>query len=231
MDESVKPLPPPDKLPRKQSGYSSPPWKTSSTNKTDESSQNQSEVRVTHSTGGQKGSKLERFDLLPWDCLQEVARLYGKGAEKYEERNWERGYPMSLSFAALQRHLVAFWQGESHDKETGCHHLASVVFHAFALMRFEKMSPTLDTRPAPTASDEPKSSYGSLVPPPSQLANGVSGIKTPGSSASGSRPGVVPCEFISERHHFTAWRDGEPGRRERYCKVCGAEEWKMSVAK
>lgn len=88
-------------------------------------------------TGGQKGSKLARFDLLPWEELFEVAELYGVGAAKYAERNWELGYKWSLSFAALLRHLVLFWCGESLDKETGKHHLTSVVFHALAMMHFD----------------------------------------------------------------------------------------------
>src|SRR5690625_7397406 len=62
------------------------------------------EVRVTSDTGGQKGSKKARFDLIPVVPLWEVAEVYGKGAEKYEDRNWERGYDWSLSFAALRRH-------------------------------------------------------------------------------------------------------------------------------
>lgn len=108
------------------------------------------EVTVTNPlTGGQKGSKMERFDLLPWPELAEVARLYGQGASKYSARNWEKGYEVSLSFAALMRHLTAFWGGEDYDKQTGCHHLASVIFHASAMMRFTNgyYPDELDDRP------------------------------------------------------------------------------------
>lgn len=108
------------------------------------------EVRVVNpQTGGAKGGKEERFDLLPWPELTEVARLYGKGANKYEDRNWEKGYLASLSMAALMRHLTAFWGGENYDKETECHHLASVVFHALAMMRFTNGTypEELDNRP------------------------------------------------------------------------------------
>lgn len=42
------------------------------------------EVRITDpDSGGQKGSKPARFDLIPHDSLWQVAELYGKGAEKY----------------------------------------------------------------------------------------------------------------------------------------------------
>jgi hypothetical protein len=102
---------------------------------------------VTASTGGEKGSKLARFDLLPWDQLWKVAELYGRGAKKYDDRNWEKGYPVSLSMAALVRHLSLFWQGEDNDPETGCSHLASVIFHALAMMRFIETFPAMDNRP------------------------------------------------------------------------------------
>lgn len=106
------------------------------------------EVRVVNEkTGGEKGSKLARFDLLPWAELEKVAEHYGRGAAKYEDRNWEKGYDWSLSYASLVRHLVAFWNGENIDPEMGSEHLAAVVFHALALMFFAEHHPDLDNSP------------------------------------------------------------------------------------
>jgi hypothetical protein len=113
-----------------------------------------SEVRVTSSTGGSKGKKLARYDLIPAGPLHTLAELYGKGAEKYEDRNWERGYAWSLSFAALNRHLWLFWQGVDIDEETGLPHLAAVLFHAAALMQFTNTHPEFDDRPTHTALTE-----------------------------------------------------------------------------
>lgn len=105
------------------------------------------EMRMTdETTGAQKGSKLERFDLIPVAPLEAVARHYGIGAAKYADRNWERGYRWSWSFAALCRHLFAFWRGEDIDQETGSPHLAAVVFHCFALMEFGRTHRELDDR-------------------------------------------------------------------------------------
>lgn len=105
------------------------------------------EVRVINEkTGGQKGLKDIRWDLVPIEPMQEVARLYNEGAKKYAKDNWRKGYDWSLSYAAMQRHATQFWNGESYDEETGCHHLSSVVFHALALMEFEKTHPELDDR-------------------------------------------------------------------------------------
>lgn len=106
------------------------------------------EVRVTDATtGGQKGSKEVRMDLVPVLPLTELARLYGRGASKYEDRNWERGYAWHLSYAALLRHVTQWWGGENRDPEMGVSHMACVAFHAFALAQFEVTHPELDDRP------------------------------------------------------------------------------------
>lgn len=109
-----------------------------------------SEIRITDpTTGGQKGQKPERFDLIPWDALQEVARVYGKGAEKYEPNNWLRGYKWSLSFGALLRHVTQFWLGKEYDDGpggTGCRHLACAAFHCLALMTFSMRKLGTDDR-------------------------------------------------------------------------------------
>lgn len=99
---------------------------------------------VDPDTGGEKGRKAEQYSLVPRGPLGEVARLYGVGAEKYARNNWRRGYRWSLSVDALERHLAAFTAGEFYDEETECHHLASVVFHAFALMEFTVTHPEKD---------------------------------------------------------------------------------------
>ena len=106
------------------------------------------EVRVKDpTTGGEKGQKLCRPDLLPMEPLMQVATHYGVGAKKYSLNNWRKGYAWSLSFAALMRHALQFWNGDDDDQETGSSHMAAVVFHAFALMEFRNTHPELDDRP------------------------------------------------------------------------------------
>lgn len=103
------------------------------------------EVRVRDSkTGAEKGAKLARFSLIPPEFLLALAEHYGKGARKYADRNWERGYKWSLSVDALERHLTAFKLGEFYDNcsadcpaecvdHTGSHHLICAAWHACAL--------------------------------------------------------------------------------------------------
>lgn len=111
---------------------------------------------MTSDTGGVKGQKEARYDLIPGEALEMLARNYGRGAKKYDERNWERGYDWSLSFAALNRHLWQFWNGEDMDEEIGLHHMSCVLFHAMALLQFqlhpEKYS-KYDNRPSTQRED------------------------------------------------------------------------------
>lgn len=102
---------------------------------------------VNEKTGGRKGQKVEQYNLLPWAELGEVARLYAAGSQKYEPHNWTKGYDWSLSFDSLIRHVTQFWMGEEQDVETECSHLASVVFHALALLYFSTHHRDLDNRP------------------------------------------------------------------------------------
>ena len=109
------------------------------------------EVRtVNESTGGEKGVKLARTDLLPADALLHVSEHFGKGAAKYADRNWEKGYEWSKSYGALLRHLLLWWEGEDFDEDEvfgEFHHLDAVLFHALVLRRFADAKPELDDRP------------------------------------------------------------------------------------
>lgn len=103
--------------------------------------------RPVSPTGGEKETNGAKFGLLPWDVLWEDAELYGRGAKKYQARNWEKGYSFSSSFDALQRHAAKFWNGEDIDPETGCKHTTCIRFHAAALGRFLDKFPQYDDRP------------------------------------------------------------------------------------
>ena len=92
------------------------------------------EVRTVSATGGEKGVKPERMDLLPPEGLLAISRVFGFGASKYADHNWRRGYEWGKSYGALQRHLNAFWSGDTYDEESGEPHLAHAGFHVLALL-------------------------------------------------------------------------------------------------
>lgn len=112
------------------------------------------EVKIVDpETGGAKGQKAARFDMIPSDFLWKLAEHYGAGEKKYpsDDRgvaNWQRGYDWRLSVAALQRHLHQWLQGEDMDAETGSHHLVAVAWHCIALWWFQKHGKGRDFRRA-----------------------------------------------------------------------------------
>lgn len=64
----------------------------------------------TGSVRDKRGGK-GRFDLLPPFALQALARHYEKGCQKYGERNWERGQPVSVYLDSAMRHINEFMMG------------------------------------------------------------------------------------------------------------------------
>lgn len=90
-----------------------------------------------------------RWDLLPLGALEEVAKVYSFGSVKYAAWNWRKGLTFSRCAAAFLRHWFAWWwRGETHDTETGCHHLASCTFYLLNFMTYEQDQRTeLDDRP------------------------------------------------------------------------------------
>jgi hypothetical protein len=65
-----------------------------------------------------------RFDLVPWEAVEEITQVLAFGARKYGDSNWCRGARWGRYFAALCRHIFAWWGGENKDPETGFSHLA-----------------------------------------------------------------------------------------------------------
>jgi hypothetical protein len=72
------------------------------------------------------------LDLLSPSLLNGVAEVLKFGAEKYEPYNWAKGIRYSRVFAAMQRHMWAFWAGEELDQETDLPHL----WHAGCCLMF-----------------------------------------------------------------------------------------------
>jgi hypothetical protein len=87
-----------------------------------------------------------RYDLLEPFAIQELVRVFTKGAEKYAPHNWLKGMDWSKIVASLKRHIAAFEQGEDLDVETGCFHMAHAAWNALALVSYYKVAPQHDDR-------------------------------------------------------------------------------------
>jgi len=88
-----------------------------------------------------------RHDLVPSFAQEEYAKVLTFGAEKYEERNWEKGMRWSKVLASMKRHILAFESGEDYDKETGLLHMAHLMCNAAFLTEYYKIYPQGDDRP------------------------------------------------------------------------------------
>ena len=75
-------------------------------------------------TGGVKhDSDKSRIDLIAPEMLFGIGHVLRFGADKYTDRNWEQGMRWGRVFAALMRHMWAWWRGERYDDETSMSHL------------------------------------------------------------------------------------------------------------
>lgn len=87
------------------------------------------------------------YDLIPPELLTSVAKVLDFGAKKYSARNWENGMDWSRVFAALMRHMWAWWGGEKKDPETGFSHLEHAACCIAFLVAYEQRKAGKDDRP------------------------------------------------------------------------------------
>jgi hypothetical protein len=88
-----------------------------------------------------------RYDLLEPYAIQELVKVFTKGAEKYSDFNWlDGGMDYSKMLASLKRHIAAFELGEDIDQETQCLHMAQAAWNALALVSYSKYCPENDDR-------------------------------------------------------------------------------------
>lgn len=98
-----------------------------------------------------EGKKFDE-DKLPWhllppDAVEEIVKVLHFGAGKYGDRNWEKGMAWHRPFAALMRHMWAWWRREEADPETGLSHLAHAGCCLLFLLAYEKRVIGSDDRP------------------------------------------------------------------------------------
>lgn len=85
---------------------------------------------------------------VPPVALLEVGRVMANGASKYGLMNW-RALPVSSSvyYDAAMRHLMAWWDGQDIDIESGLPHLAHVAANMCILLDAASGPWLVDDRP------------------------------------------------------------------------------------
>jgi len=87
-----------------------------------------------------------RYELIPSYPLEELAKVYTYGAQKYDDDNWRKGLNWLKTIGSLLRHVYAWKKGETLDPESNCHHLAMAAWNCISLMSYEKYLVGIDNR-------------------------------------------------------------------------------------
>lgn len=97
-----------------------------------------------------KGTKHDQskapMDLIPYEALEEIARVLGEGEKKYSTANWAKGIEMRRLIAASLRHIGQFNAGQDYDEETNTLHLANAATNLIFAIWMMKHRPDLDNR-------------------------------------------------------------------------------------
>lgn len=98
-------------------------------------------VESKHSTCSIKNDRKDHkvmMELLPWNELEEIAKVYTAGANKYGPNKWQNlpdGYQRYKG--AMLRHLTEVEKGNDVDPDTGCLHAAQIAWNAIAMLHFK----------------------------------------------------------------------------------------------
>jgi len=85
-----------------------------------------------------------RWDLVQPLAVQEYVKVLTFGASKYKPHSWRLVEDhRNRYFAALLRHVWAWWLGERTDPESGLHHLSHAMCCLAFLMEPELEDPKL----------------------------------------------------------------------------------------
>lgn len=75
-----------------------------------------------------------RFDLITPFGLRRLAEWYELGAQKYSDRNWEKGIPFSRYVDSAMRHLNKFVMGMNDED-----HLAAAAWNILAIIHHQEL--------------------------------------------------------------------------------------------
>lgn len=74
------------------------------------------------------GTKKVPFSTVPWPVVGELGLAMLEGGRKYGRHNYrEAGVRASVYFDANFRHLVAWWEGENTDADSGLNHITKAI--------------------------------------------------------------------------------------------------------
>ena len=91
--------------------------------------------RMSYEGGGMREPSTGKgaYELVSPFALERIAKWYELGAQKYADRNWEKGIPFGRLIQSALRHMYRWMQGRRDED-----HLAAVYWNVMAMMHFEE---------------------------------------------------------------------------------------------
>jgi len=86
------------------------------------------------------------IDLIPYEALEEIAKVLAFGEKKYGTANWASGIEMRRLLSAAMRHIGQFNSGQDLDEEAQTLHLANAATNLMFAIWMYKNRPDLDNR-------------------------------------------------------------------------------------
>lgn len=98
-------------------------------------------------SGARYNANKPDLSLIPLCTLEDEARVWMYGKQKYAAWNWAKGMDWSIPMACALRHLSAWQRGEENDSESGLPHIAHAMCNLRMITLYSKTYPEGDDRP------------------------------------------------------------------------------------
>lgn len=94
------------------------------------------------------GSSKPPLSTIPCPVLFEVGAAMLEGAAKYARHNYRiAGVRSSIYYDAAMRHLMAWWEGQDIDPDSGLHHLSKAIAGLVVIRDAQMRGMVYDDRP------------------------------------------------------------------------------------
>ena len=89
------------------------------------------------------------WELMDFKSLEPLIEVLMFGATKYSKDNWKKGQPITELLGSLFRHIIAFQNGETLDKESGKSHIGHAMCNLMFIQFVLDNLPHFDDRSKP----------------------------------------------------------------------------------
>lgn len=105
-------------------------------------------LRITENPKESEGRKKPPIHLIPPRVIEEISLALQEGANKYGEYNWRKiGVRHSTYYSSTFRHLIAWFEGEDIDSDSGLSHITKAISGLIVLRDSMLQQNDIDDRP------------------------------------------------------------------------------------